>query len=171
MAAFKQARVASVLLLVLTLAAGVLMGMAWSERRGGAVVEPVALEESSPSDEATRPDSADESRDGGDRSRRPPVIYELDLDPVQREHVDEMIQHFRQGWEDLDNEMDRELWSRRRQMSFTLRDSLKSILRPEQAVVYDSLLAERYGRDRRGRGEDGDGDRRRDQRPGNSGQK
>lgn len=171
MAAFKQARVASVVLLLLTLAAGVLMGMAWSERRGRAVVEPVPLEEPPTPSQAARPDTADESRDEGDRPSRQPVIYDLDLDLGQREQVDMMIQHFRQSWENLDNEMDRQLGSSRRQLSSTLRDSLKSILRPEQAVVYDSLLAERYGRDRRGRGEDRDGDRRRNQRPGNSGQK
>lgn len=151
MAAFKQARVASVLLLVLTLGAGVLIGMAWTERQSAADGDPIEIVEQPGA--AEQPDMADEPSGESERQPRPPTIYELDLDPGQREHVDELIQHFRQGLEDLDTEMERELWRRRGRLASAVRDSIKSILRPEQVMVYESLLAERYGRDRRGRGD------------------
>ncbi len=151
MEGFKQARAASVLLLVLTLAAGVLIGMAWSERRTEASGDPVGIvAQPGP---AARPETAEQPPDDDERERRPPTIYELDLDPDQRGHVDEIIQHFRQGLEDLDNEMERELSRRRGRLASAVRDSLKSVLRPEQVMVYDSLLAERYGSGRRNRGE------------------
>lgn len=165
MAPFKQARVASVLLLILTLAAGVLIGMAWSERSEGALDDPVEIVDR-PGD-AARPDMAEEPPDEDERERRPPTIYELDLDPAQRGHVDEIIQHFQQGLEDLDTEMERELWRRRGRLASAVRDSIKSVLRPEQVMVYDSLLAERYGSGRRSRDDDRGNGRDRDQRPGN----
>lgn len=151
MAPFKQARVASVLLLVLTLAAGVLIGMAWNERRTGAVVDQVEIVRQD--GEAARPEMADDTPQEGERQRRQSTIYELDLDPAQHDQVDELIEHFRQGLKDLDSEMEREMWRQRGRLANAVRDSIKSILRPEQAMVYDSLLAERYGRsDRRDRG-------------------
>lgn len=167
MAPFKQARVASVLLLSLTLAAGVLIGVAWSERSAGALDDPVEIV-GQPADVA-RPDMAEQPAEEDERESRPPTIYELDLNPEQRGHVDELVQHFQQGLEVLDAEMERELWRRRGRLASAVRDSIKSVLRPEQVMVYDSLLAERYGSGRRNRDDDrGDGrDRDRDQRPGN----
>lgn len=172
MAPFKQARLMSVVLLFLTLAAGVLIGMAWSERAGEGDSVPMEVlspadqtgdpEEPADADAGDDPESRDDTR--GERPegerRRGPVIYELDLEPDQRTTVDGLIQHFRIGLEELDDEMTAEMWRRRGALASALRDSIKAVLRPEQAALYDSLLTVRYSRsgdDRGDRGRDGDG--------------
>ena len=172
MAPFKQARLMSVVLLFLTLAAGILIGMAWSERGGDGDSVPMEVlgpaqptddpEEPADADQGDDPEARDATRDErpeGER-RRGPVIYELDLEPDQRTTVDGLIQHFRIGLEELDDEMAAEMWRRRGALASALRDSIKAVLRPEQAALYDSLLTVRYSRsgsDRGDRGRDGDG--------------
>ena len=169
MAPFKQARALSIALLFLTLAAGVLIGIAWNERRSTAAPEPVEVV--GPAGDARETDDTeapggDETAEDDERGRRRPVIYDLDLDPAQSTRVDEIVQHFMHNWEDLDEEMQRETWRRRGVMRLAVLDSIKSILRPEQLVVYDSLLAVRFSPNR-GRGES----RERGRRPDGSDQK
>ena len=159
MAQFKQARLLSVVLLLLTLAAGILIGMAWSEHAGDGDSTPMeVLSPARPagdSDEAADADADPEERE--DTRRRGPVIYELDLAPDQRTTVDGLIQHFRIGLEELDDEMAEEMWRRRDALAAALRDSIKAVLQPEQAALYDSLLTVRYSRSSGARGERGRG--------------
>lgn len=149
----KSPRLISAVLLVLTLAAGFAIGMAW---RSDA--------------EPTREDEEGEvprSREG-DRGRRALVIHEVGLDPEVRAQVDEIISHFGRRMQALDREFQEAYRPRQRALIGQARDSIRSILTPRQVVVYDSLLALRYdgrGRDR-GRPPRGGGRSRDDGRGG-----
>ncbi len=155
MARERRARLLSVLLLVSTLAAGVMLGRAWSVRApvGETPVpaDPVpAPEEAAPPEEA----SADsQEREGGEERRnRGPVIYQVGLEDSQREDVDRIITHFRERVRTLNREM-RDRYDREETALLSAtRDSLKAVLNPGQIIMYDSLLAVRYGGGREGEG-------------------
>lgn len=166
MAGVRKASVLSIALLVVTLAAGFFGGVAWQRDQGV----------SDRSDEG----GAEPRRDRGERRM---VIDEVGLEPAKRTEVEEIIQHFmfqmralhaefesyRDRMEALNDEYEQAYRPRQRELFRQARDSIKSILAPEQRVLYDSLLAVRYGsgdRDRDGSGEgrgrgDPDGGRKR----------
>ena len=142
-AAMKRPRLVSAILLILTLAAGFAIGLAWRGNRA----QPA---------EADAPSSRD-----ADRGRRALVIHEIGLDPETRAQVDEIISHFGSRTRALDREFREAYRPRQRALIGQARDSIRSVLTPEQVAVYDSLLAVRY--DGRGR----DGSRGRGPREGN----
>lgn len=128
MARFKKAGVLSVALLILTAGAGFLGGVAWERSRGV-------------------PDSpADPEAQGHrDRENRRLVIDEVGLEPAKRAEVEEIIQHFMTRMRVLDKEFRQAYRPRQRELYRGVRDSIRSILPPEQRVLYDSLLVVRYG--------------------------
>lgn len=128
MARFKKAGVLSVALLILTAGAGFLGGVAWERSRGV-------------------PDSpADPEAQGRhDRENRRLVIDEVGLEPAKRAEVEEIIQHFMARMRVLDKEFRQAYRPRQRELYRGVRDSIGSILPPEQRVLYDSLLLVRYG--------------------------
>ncbi len=139
----------SIALLVVTLAAGFFGGVAWQRSQ-------VA---------SARPDEGD-SEPGRDRAERRMVIDEIGLAADKRAEVEEIIQHFmvrmralhaefepmRVRVRELSDEYNQAYRPRQRELFGQTRDSIKSILAPEHRVLYDSLLAVRYG------GRDGDRD-------------
>jgi len=166
MANDKRARLISVLLLILTFAAGYMLGLARDSRRADEAVTSVdwvvgddeAAQEPEPPDDEPPDEQADSSRARG------PVIYQLGLEPAQRERVEEIIRHFRGRMRTLNRES-REAYDREQTALLdATRDSIKAILSPGQVVQYDSLLAVRYPPDR---GRQGQGDDRRDRRRDN----
>ncbi|MDE2652929.1 MAG: hypothetical protein OXI71_03850 [Gemmatimonadota bacterium] len=176
MAPFKQARLMSVVLLFATLAAGILIGVAWSER--GSDVDVLSVEVVEPAAEAPDTEEAEAPDPDDERERRRPVIFELDLDSDQLARLEELRQHFMQEFEAfsqeleaLDERMDARRWELRR----AARDSTRAVLRPDQLARYDSLLNARYSRGNRndttrsdgGRGEGRDRGRRPDSQDGN----
>lgn len=136
----RHPRLMSAVLLLLTLSAGFLGGVAWHGSRQPAV---------------TQEDGQDgQDREGGeDRSRRRLVLDEIGLDPEVRSQADEIIRHFRAEMRVLDEEFQEAYRPRQRALVTAVRDSIKTLLTAEQAMVYDSLLSVRY--DRRGRGRGG----------------
>ena len=153
MAGVRKASVPAIALLVVTLAAGFFGGAAWQRSQTASVQ----------SDE-------DEAEPRRDRSERRMVIDELGLQPDKRTEVEEIIQHFmvrmralygeyepmRVRVRELNDEYEQAYRPKQRELFRLTRDSIKSILAPEQRVLYDSLLAVRYGnrnRDRDGSGE------------------
>ena len=153
MAGVRRASVLSIALLVVTVAAGFLGGVAWQKSQ---VV-------------AGRTDDGedDRQRDRGDRRM---VIDEVGLEPGKRAEVEEIIQHFigRMGelhdefepvrirMQELNDEYERTYRPKQRDLFQQTRDSIKSILLPEQRALYDSLLAVRYGNRDRARDESGE---------------
>ena len=153
MAGLRKASVLSIALLVVTLAAGFFGGVAWQRS------QPVFVQADEGEGEPRR-----------DRSERRMVIDEVGLEPGKRTEVEEIIQHFmvqmralhgefepmRVRVRELNDEYEQTYRPRQRELFRQTRDSIKSILAPEQRVLYDSLLAVRYGngdRDRDGSGE------------------
>lgn len=164
MAPFRQARLMSVVLLFATLSAGVLIGVAWSERGGD--MDAIPLEGVEPTrqtaadgDASAEPADSGAARPDGNRGRRRPVIYELDLDSVQLARLDGLRRSFSQEFERLDDERDR----RARELRRAVWDSTRAVLRPGQLAMYDSLLTARSNRNDTigGDGRDDDSDRRR----------
>ncbi len=124
MARFRKASVLSILLLVLTLAAGFLGGVAWQRNQAMAP---------EPNETATQ-----EPRDRGSRRL---VIDEVGLEPDKRAEVDAILQHFMVRVRALH----KEFTPRHRALLHGARDSIKSVLEPDQRALYDSLLEVRYG--------------------------
>ena len=153
MAGMRRASAISVALLVVTLVAGFLGGVAWQKSQ----VAPVQAE-------------AGEDDPQRDRSDRRMVIDEVGLEPDKRAEVDEIIQHFmvhmralyaefepyRERLEALNDEYEQAYQPQQRELFRQTRDSIKAILAPEQRALYDSLLAVRYANMDRGRDESGD---------------
>ena len=170
MAPFKQARLMSVVLLFATLAAGILIGVAWSER--GSDTAAVPMEDIEPAPQVADADDADDPDRDNERERRRPVIFEMDLDSTQIDRLEGQYQYFREQFDELDGEMQREMGRRRGQLRRVAWDSIRAVLRPEQVPVYDSLLTARYSRNDTtrsdgGRGNSRDRGRRPDSQDGN----
>ena len=147
MAPFKQARLMSVVLLFATLAAGILIGVAWSER--GSDTAAVPMDEVEPAPQTPDAEDADDPDPDGGRVRRRPVIFELDLDSAQLARLDGQRQYLIQQSEVLDEEMQAlsdEIRRRQRELRRAAWDSIRAVLRPEQTARYDSLLTARFSR-------------------------
>ena len=129
MARFRKASVLSILLLVLTLVAGFLGGVAWQRNQAM----------------APEPDETP-TKEPRDRSDRRLVIDEVGLEPAKRAEVDAILQHFMVRVQALH----KEFTPRHRALLHGARDSIKSVLEPDQRALYDSLLALRYGSGHRG---------------------
>lgn len=164
MAGMRKASVLSIALLVVTLAAGFFGGVAWQRGQVAAV--------------QTEDGNDDQRRDRGDRRM---VIDEVGLEAGKRAEVDQIIQHFlvqmralytefedyRDRMQALSDEYEQAYRPKQRELFRQTRDSIKSILAPDQRALYDSLLAVRYGNGDRDRDDSRDG---RDRDPPNSGE-
>jgi len=133
----RNPRLLSAVLLLLTLSAGFLGGVAWQGSREPAVTE----------------EDGQDQESGEERPRRRLVLDEIGLDSEVRSQADEIIRHFRAEMRVLDEEFQEAYRPRQRALITAVRDSIKTLLTAEQAMVYDSLLSVRY--DRRGRGRGG----------------
>lgn len=144
-------RVASVFLLLTTAAAGFWAGVAWQGRRAPQSADADAVAGAPPSrgPEARAADRDEEAE--GDRERRRLVIDEIGLPPETRAQAGEIIRHFRSRMRTLDQEFQEAYRPRHAEIVRRTRDSIRSILAPEQVLAYDSLLTVRYeGRGQRG---------------------
>jgi hypothetical protein len=148
----------SVVLLFATLAAGILIGVAWSERGSDTAAVPMA--DVDPAPQAPDGEDAEEPDPDGGRERRRPVIFELDLDTAQLNRLETQRQYYREQFEQLDGEMQREMGRKRGQLRRAAWDSVRAVLRPEQVPMYDSLLTARYSRNDTTRSEGGRGNGR-----------
>ena len=127
MARVKKASMLSIALLLVTVTAGLLGGVAWP--RSQAVFT------------QTEDPAAEEPPEREDRQM---VIDEVGLEPVKRVEVEEILQHFLALKRHLDEEFEDAYRPRVRDLYRGARDSIKSILAPEQRALYDSLLSARY---------------------------
>ncbi len=157
MAPFRQARLISVVLLFATLAAGFLIGVAWSERGSDAPAEPMQAVE--PDEQAREAENTDDPGRDSERERRRPVIFELNLDSAQRARLETQRAYFSEAFDGLNEEMRREEGRRRGQLRGAAWDSIRAVLRPDQLATYDSLLTARFSRGNRNDTTRSDGDR------------
>lgn len=144
-------RAASVFLLLTTVAAGFWAGVAWQGRRA---TQPGDGDATAGAQAPDGPEARAANRDGqgeGDRERRRWVIDEIGLPPETRAQAGEIIRHFRTRMRTLDQEFQEAYRPRHAEIVRRTRDSIRSILAPEQVLTYDSLLTVRYeGRGQRG---------------------
>lgn len=146
----RHPRLASVLLLVATVAAGFWAGVAWQGRRA-APAAGVGTESSDASGGAEVRTGNRDVQGDGDRDRRRWTIDEIGLPAETRAQTEEIIRHFRVQMRTLDQEFQEAYRPRHAEIVRRARDSIRSVLAPEQVLAYDSLLAVRYeGRGQRG---------------------
>lgn len=150
----QQARLISVVLLFVTLAAGFMLGMAWDSRRPAQDGTPEEIVE------LPTPEPEDAKEEEAGERQRGPVIYEVGMQPGQRVAVDEIIRHFRSSMNALQDDAEQDYNRKRMDLLSATQDSLKATLNPDQVAEYDSLLAVRYSPNRGDR----DGERRGGQR-------
>ena len=136
MGARANARILSAALLVGMLGVGFLAGMAW---QGDRVPEPA--------EDARERERGDRSG----RSGRGLLIDQVGLSAETRAQAGDVIRHFRVQMHALDKELQAEYEPRQRALARRARDSIRSLLSPQERAVYDSLLAARHSR--RGDGE------------------
>lgn len=146
----RHPRLASVFLLLATVAAGFWAGVAWQGRRAA---QPPGVGRAS-SEGSVEREVRTGNRDGqsdGDRERRRWAIDQIGLPPEKRAQAEEIVRHFRTQMRTLDQEFQEAYRPRHAEIVRRARDSVRSILAPDQVLAYDSLLAVRY----EGRGERG----------------
>ena len=122
--------------LLLTLAAGFLLGLVWS-RRSPAPPEPVAsaaAEEAVAADEAA---PADEGR-GRETRRRGLIVERVGLSAEQQVQVDSVVGHAR----GMMRQLRADYRSGYGELIESTRSSIKAVLTPGQAAEYDDLLAD-----------------------------
>lgn len=143
-------RLASVLLLLTTAAAGFWAGVAWQGRGAPQLAGDGAARAEASEGSEVRTGARDEQGEG-DRERRRWAIDEIGLPPETRAQAEEILRHFRTRMRTLDQEFQEAYRPRHAEIVRRARDSVRSILAPEQVLAYDSLLAVRYeGRGQRG---------------------
>lgn len=144
-------RMASVFLLLTTTAAGFWAGVAWQGRRAAQPAEADEAAGAQPSGGLEARAAERDAEAEGDRERRRWVIDEIGLSPETRAQAGEIIRHFRTRMRTLDQEFQEAYRPRHAEIVRRTRDSIRSILAPEQVQAYDSLLTVRYeGRGQRG---------------------
>lgn len=153
-----RTRLASFGILLVVLAAGFLMGLAWERQTG---------DESTGVDEASAPDSTRGRRSARGGSGGQLIIYQVEMTPEQKTLVDSIVEHYRTAAEalqeeyrahseELQREARREMFQQYRELVSETTASIKTQLTSEQVVVYDSLLAE-HDRRRTGARQDSSG--------------
>lgn len=152
MADVARTRYVTVLILAVIFVSGVLVGMAVD--RGIEGPDPTGTTGAM----ADADDSSRERRRDDDdrRERRRPIYEQVGIDASQQELIDSIVGEFRDQVEAGRREAWREWEGRWWELVMETRRSIKSVMSPEQAMRYDSLL---QASDERG-DEDRDGDRR-----------
>ncbi len=165
-----RTRLASFGILVIVLAAGFVMGLAWERQ---------ASDESTGVDEASAPDSTQGRRSGRGGSGGGLIIYQVEMTPEQKTRVDSIVEHYRKAAEALQEEYRarseelqrgarREMFQQYRELVSETTESIKDQLTPEQVAVYDSLRDE-HDRSRERARQDSSGTRGPDREGGAAG--
>ena len=165
-----RTRLASFGILLVVLAAGFVMGLAWERQTGDG---------SAGIDEASAPDSTPGRRSGRGSVGERLIIYQVEMTPEQKTRVDSIVEHYtaatdslREGYrarlEELQQEARSEMFDQYRALVSETTASIKEQLTPEQVEVYDSLRAE-HDRRRTEARQDSGGTRRPDREGGADG--
>jgi Spy/CpxP family protein refolding chaperone len=162
-----RTRLASFGILLVVLAAGFVMGLAWERQTS---------EGSAGMDEASAPDSTRGRRSGRGGPGERLIIYQVEMTPEQKTRVDSIVEHYtaatdslreeyRARSEELQREARSDMFDQYRALVSETTESIKEQLTSEQVEVYDSLRAE-HNRRRTEARQDSGGTRRPDQESG-----
>ncbi len=150
-----RVRLAATGVLVLVLVTGFLLGVAWDRTEEARTLDTAASELSTASssqdqppvvdlsedeglDEAEGRDDEDRIRDG--RGRRPLIVHGVGITEEQEREAYELVDQHRERWRALSQQMEEEYDPRFRALQLRVRESIRDLLSPEQALRYDSLL-------------------------------
>jgi len=128
-----RTRLTTALVLAAVFSAGLLVGMA-ADRPSVASDEEVG-----------------DSAASGERERRTPMWEQVGPNEAQKELIDSIVRGYRGDHRALQRELRDAYYQRSQELIEQTRTDIKSVLTPEQAVAYDSLVAE-YERRRAERG-------------------
>lgn len=92
---------------------------------------------------ATPAETATRTRDEGESPRRVPMYEQVGPDSAQKMVIDSIVQDYRGAMKGLHAEFRAAYDTRYRALVDETRAAIKSVLTPEQAQAYDSLVAER----------------------------
>lgn len=148
-----RTRLGSVGILLVVLASGVVLGVAW-ERRGASVGAEAAESEVRGGDE----DEDRDRRGDDDRRDRRRIVDRVELRPVQEDRVDSIVEIHKERMKALQREFREEYNPRYWSLVQETREAIRTVLDADQEARYDSLLAE-HDRKRR----DDDRQKRRDE--------
>lgn len=136
-----RTRLASVAVLLVVLAAGFVLGVAW-ERRGPSLRAEAASETVDGDERRARGrEDRDRGRDDEKKKRRL-IVDRVGLRAAQEARVDSIVESHREQMRALHKEFRREYNPRYWSLIQETRDAIRSVLDPEQRARYDSLLAE-----------------------------
>lgn len=139
-----RTRLISLGVLLVVLATGFVLGLAWDRRPGGPLAAEVEREVRSRDD-----DRRGDDRRGKDEHRgRSLIVDRVGLAPEQEERVDSIVEVHREEMKELQREFRAEYGPRHRALVRQTRDAIRSVLTPEQRTLYDSLLARHDRKDR-----------------------
>jgi hypothetical protein len=165
-----RTRLASFGILLVVLAAGFVMGLAW---------ERLASDGSAGVEEDSAPDSTRGRHSGRGGPGVRLIIYQVEMTPEQKTRVDSIVEHYtaatdslreryRARSEELQREARSEMFDQYRALVSETTESIKEQLTPEQVEIYDSLRAE-HDRRRTEARQDSGGIRRPDREGGPEG--
>jgi hypothetical protein len=157
-----RARLTTAFILFLLLAVGFALGVAVNRTLMAGGVGEEELGTGDREADWRRPGGEDEGERGDrkDRGRSRLIVEEVGLSESQKATVDSIVAFHRERMRELHEEFEEAYIPRYRAVIEETRESIKTILTPEQRTAYDSLLA-RHDRRR----EEWDRDRREGPRP------
>ena len=132
----KRTRLLSGVILAVVFGAGTVLGLGLDARLDARATEPTAEREEG-GDEADR-------KEGDRRERRVPMYRKVgDLSPAQDSAIGEIVEAHRDSVKALRKEFEDAYDARYWEIVLSSRSAIRGVLTAEQAVRYDSLLAER----------------------------
>ncbi len=148
-----RTRFASLVVLAIVFASGIVVGFAWDRRLDAAEAEAYANARA----EAEAP-SADEDEDGSERRRRRPMYERVDPTAEQQLRIDSIVADYREGTRSFNRESREAYDQGMRALVLDARAAIRDVLSPRQAQMYDSLTAASDARER-DRDSESDGER------------
>jgi Spy/CpxP family protein refolding chaperone len=130
MAGGLRARLATLAILLVVFGAGLAVGVAVDRQVAAAADAPASVAGTSSADEP--------ERDREERRRRGPMVEKVGLDQDQKVQVDSIFRAWGGRMSSLQKEYREHYWA----VVDSTRAAMRTVLTPEQAMAYDSLVAE-----------------------------
>jgi len=142
-----RTRLTTILILFLVLASGSVLGIAADRRLQGRSASAEGREGEVERGRTGRDVGEGEGRAADSTRERHLLVEQVGLSEAQKTRVDSIVDQYRQRVRDLQDELQAELrvayTPRYRELLEQTRTDIKGVLSPDQAVAYDSLLADR----------------------------
>jgi hypothetical protein len=142
-----RTRLTTVLILFLVLLTGAVLGIAADRRLEGTVASSESRDGETERGRGSEGDTQGEEGGGDAARQRHLIVEQVGLSTEQKVQVDSIVNEYRQRVRELQDQLQDELREaytpRYRELLEQTRTEIKGVLSADQAVAYDSLLAER----------------------------